>query len=121
VRFGLRLGVNQSSPLSQTQYPGLPPSPDQVAVLFLSHDPVANSGDGTDTRCPIAPAVSDVGGAAVFDKALFAPKLDPAQLTGRGMAFHVWTDNPVSVYSMVPDGGALSDREMTSFTARQCR
>jgi hypothetical protein len=83
-------------------------APDQVAVLFLSHDPMGNSGDGTDTRCPIAPAVSDVGGAAVFDKALDAPKLEPAQLTGRGMAFHVWTDSPVSVYSMVPYGGARS-------------
>ena len=83
-------------------------APDQVAVLFLSHDPMANSGDGTDTRCPIAPAVFDVGGAAIFDKALDAPKLDPAQLTGRGKAFHIWTDSPVSVYSMAPYGGARS-------------
>jgi hypothetical protein len=83
-------------------------APDQVAVLFLSHDPMANSGDGTDTRCPIPPAVSDVGGAAVFDKALDAPKLDPARQTGRGKAFHIWTDSPVTVYSMVPYGGARS-------------
>jgi hypothetical protein len=83
-------------------------APDQVAVLFLSHDPQANSGDGTDTRCPIAPAVADVGGAAVFDKALDAPKLDPAKQTGRGAAFHVWTESPVSVSSMVPYGGARS-------------
>jgi len=26
-------------------------APEQVAVLFLSHDPMGNSGDGTDTRC----------------------------------------------------------------------
>jgi hypothetical protein len=44
----------------------------------------------------------------VFDKALDAPKLDPAQQTGRGMAFHVSTDSPVSVYSMAPYGGARS-------------
>ncbi len=83
-------------------------APDEVAVLFLSHDPMANSGDGTDTRCPIPPAVADVGGAAVFDKALDAPKLDPALQTGRGHAFGIQTDSPVSVYSMVPYGGARS-------------
>jgi hypothetical protein len=77
-------------------------------VLFLSHDPMGNSGDGTDTRCPIEPAVSDVGGAAVFDKELDAPKLDPAQQTGRGLAFRIATSGPVSVYSMVPYGGARS-------------
>ena len=94
-----------------TTWPPVPKegiAPDQVAVFFLSHDPMANSGDGTDTRCPIAPAVADVGGAAVFDKALDAPKLDPAQQTGRGMAFHISTDSPVSVYSMAPYGGARS-------------
>ena len=83
-------------------------APDQVAVLFLSHDPMGNSGDGADTLCPIVPAVSDVGGAAIFDKALDAPKLDPAQQTGRGKAFHIWSDSPVIAYSMVPYGGALS-------------
>ena len=83
-------------------------APDEVLVLFLSHDPMANSGDNTDTRCPVPPAVSDVGGAAVFDKALDAPKLDPADLTGRGAAFRIRTESPVSVYSIVPYGGAQS-------------
>jgi hypothetical protein len=83
-------------------------APDEVAVLFLSSDPAANSGDGTDTTCPIPPAVSDVGGAGVFVKALDAPKLMPAEQTGRALAFHVWTDTPVSVYGILPYGGARS-------------
>lgn len=68
---------------------GLPP--DEVAILFLSHRPgVAN---GTSLECPVPPAVLE--DAAV-------------QLSGRGHAFEIATDTPVSAYAILPYGGASS-------------
>lgn len=81
---------------------------DQVAVLFLSSDPDANSGDGTDTTCPIQPAVFVPGGAAVYRRDPQAPKIDPAEQTGIGDAFRIEASGPVSLYGMLPFGGARS-------------
>lgn len=89
----------------------LPPEglgPDQVAVLFLSSDPEANSGDGTDTTCPVTPAVLAPGGAAVYGRSPQDPKDKPAQQTGLGQAFRISSDGPVSLYSILPYGGAKS-------------
>jgi hypothetical protein len=68
---------------------GLPP--DEVAVLFLSHKPgVVNF---TSLECPVPPA-------QLVDAAV------PG--TGRGSAFHVTMDTPVSSYDILPYGGATS-------------
>ncbi|MEJ7729270.1 MAG: IgGFc-binding protein [Polyangiaceae bacterium] len=68
---------------------GLPP--DEVAVLFLSHKPgVVNF---TSLECPVAPA-------QLVDAAVSG--------TGRGSAFHVSMDTPVSSYDILPYGGATS-------------
>jgi hypothetical protein len=69
---------------------GLPP--DEVAILFLSHQPGVNN-IGNSLECPAPPAV-------LADTAV------PA--TGVGDAFHVVSDVPVSAYDINPYGGALS-------------
>ena len=64
----------------------------QVAVLFMSSDPGSKNGENPLT-CPVAtaiPAGSAVGG------------------TGRGQAWHVTTDAPVTAYDILPYGGASS-------------
>jgi hypothetical protein len=68
---------------------GIPP--DQVAILFLSHDPT--SVNGGPLTCPVQPAVladTAVPGAGIGD------------------AFHVVSDVPVSAYDILPYGGASS-------------
>jgi hypothetical protein len=70
---------------------------DQIAIMFLSRDPAAESrGQPTDPQrlaaCPpgVVPAV--VGDAAIHG-------------TGRGNAFHIKTNVPVVAYQMLPYGG----------------
>ena len=79
----------------ETSWPAVPatgvPS-GQVAVLFLSSDPNAMNGPYPMT-CPVPPAVN--AGTAVAG-------------TGRGKAFHITTDTPVSAYDIHPYGGAKS-------------
>jgi hypothetical protein len=62
----------------------------KVAVLFLSNDPAATNRTGTMT-CPVPPAIGD--STAISD-------------TGRGEAFTIETDAPVSAYDILPFGGA---------------
>ncbi|AKV00780.1 hypothetical protein AKJ09_07443 [Labilithrix luteola] len=80
----------------ETAWPAVPatgvPS-GQVAVLFLSSDPTSNNGGESPMNCPITPAVN--AGTAVAG-------------TGRGKAFHISTDTPVSAYDIHPYGGAKS-------------
>lgn len=68
---------------------GLPP--DEVAILFLSHKPGVQNQ--TSLECPIPPALLD--NAAAIE-------------SGRGQAFRVTTDTPVSAYAILPYGGARS-------------
>lgn len=68
---------------------GLPAG--QVAVLFMSSDP--NSVNGTPLTCPVQPAIG--AGTAVIG-------------TGRGEAWHITTDAPVSAYDIHFYGGAAS-------------
>jgi hypothetical protein len=68
---------------------GLPP--DEVAIVFLSHRPGSNNQ--TSLECPVAPAV-------LQDTAVHG--------SGRGTAFEITTDTPVSAYAILPYGGASS-------------
>ena len=61
--------------------------PEEVAVVFLSSDPTS------PFDCPVPPALSSA--SAVIG-------------TGRGHAFHIQTDIPVSAYDILPYGGAPS-------------
>ncbi|APR74904.1 Hypothetical protein A7982_00250 [Minicystis rosea] len=70
---------------------GVPPN--QVAVLFLSHKPGAKHDLGSPLTCPVAPAYLD--DAAVAG-------------SGKGQAFHVVADTPVTAYDILPYGGAKS-------------
>ncbi len=65
---------------------GLPS--EQVAVLFLE------GGPGQMRGCPVETAID---ASTLIEK------------TGRGQAWHIVTDIPVSVYDIVPYGGADSD------------
>lgn len=68
---------------------GVPPN--EVAVLFLSHKPGVTNF--TSLECPVPPAV-------LADTAVSA--------TGKGQAFRVALDTPVSAYDILPYGGAAS-------------
>ncbi len=78
---------------------GIPPG--DVGVLFMSHDP--NSVNFNSLACPVAPAISQADGTAV-------PGNDQASqsVTARGSAFHISTDVPVTLYDILPYGGATS-------------
>ena len=67
---------------------------DQVAVLFLSSDPASQLDEtGEPLHCPVAPAVN--AGTVLAG-------------TGKGDAFHLTSDAPVSAYDILPYGGASS-------------
>ncbi len=70
---------------------GVPPG--QVAVLFLSDDPA--SVNGTPLICPIPPAIRTGFGTAVAS-------------TGIGVAWSIKSNAPVTVYDILPYGGADS-------------
>jgi IgGFc binding protein len=76
---------------------------ENVGVLFLSSDPDAQNdipqGDFSMT-CPITPAISATGGAAIWN--------GTASATGIGTGFHITTSYPVSAYDIMPYGGADS-------------
>ncbi|MBW2522590.1 MAG: IgGFc-binding protein [Deltaproteobacteria bacterium] len=69
---------------------GLPPG--EVAIVFLSHDPEANNS-GIGLTCPVTPAMTEA--TAVF-------------WTGRGFAFELASDTPITAYDILPYGGAHS-------------
>jgi hypothetical protein len=82
----------------------------KIAVLFLSSDPNANlfSEDGGPPRnppgkpmtCPIAPAVT--GSTVVPGSGAWR------DVSGRGEAFDVRTDYPVTIHDILPYGGATT-------------
>jgi len=69
---------------------GLPPN--EVAILFLSHD-LLSENLGHALTCPITPAVEE-------DAAI--------QNSGRGTAFRIVSDTPLSAYDILPYGAAAS-------------
>jgi hypothetical protein len=65
----------------------------QVAVLFMSDDPTSNNAG--PLTCPVTPAIRVNNGTAVVG-------------TGKGQAWHIVTDKPVTAYDILPFGGAKS-------------
>jgi len=62
----------------------------EVAVIFLSHNPQSNNA-GLALTCPVPPAVLE-------DTAV--------STSGRGMAFRLTSDTPITTYDILPYGGA---------------
>lgn len=84
-------GIGPSTTYNPLPADGIPPG--EVAVLFLSHRPGAQSSFGTTLECPRQPAV--LADVAVHN-------------SGRGKAFDVVSDTPLTAYDIMPYGGALS-------------
>ncbi|MFT3768202.1 MAG: IgGFc-binding protein [Minicystis sp.] len=80
-------GVGPSTTYAPIPATGLPP--DEVAVLFLSHNPGVNNFSSLE--CPVPPAV--LADAAV-------------EGSGKGHAFKVESDTPVQAYDILPYGGS---------------
>jgi hypothetical protein len=90
--FG-RIAQGNGSATSWQSVPATGVPPDEVAVLFLSHDP--QSTNSTPLTCPIQPAISASQGSAVANSAI-------------GEAWTIRTSIPVSAYDILPYGGASS-------------
>lgn len=84
-------GVGPSTQYSPLPATGVPPG--EVAVLFLSHQPGANHPLGGTLECPVQPAV-------LLDAAVHN--------SGRGSAFEILSDTPITAYDILPFGGATS-------------
>ncbi len=95
---------SQASSWAAVPSSGLPPN--QVAVLFMSEDP--NSTNAGPLACSkasfigVTPAVSQQYGTAL------AGSGSTPSLTGIGTAWHLSTDLPVTMYDILPYGGASS-------------
>jgi hypothetical protein len=93
TKFG-RIPINGKPATEWTAIPadGIPA--DQVAVLFLSSDPSSVFPEnGVVMKCPITPAID----ASTM-----------LEGSGKGLAFHITSDTPVSAYDILPYGGARS-------------
>lgn len=92
TQFGrIPKGIDPNTAYDPIPATGIPPN--EVAVLFLSHKPGVHHDLGTSLECPVTPAV--LADAAV-------------QGSGKGLAFHITTDTPVTAYDILPYGGAKS-------------
>ena len=95
---------SQAGSWSAVPSTGLPPG--QVAVLFMEEDP--NSVNGGPLACSkasfigVTPAVSQQYGTALTGSG------STPTLTGIGQAWHLTTDLPVTMYDILPYGGASS-------------
>ena len=81
---------------STLTYDPVPPGgipPHEVAILFLSHRPGAESVFGGSLECPVTPTLT-------VDTAVTA--------TEQGVAFELESDVPISLYDIIPYGGAQS-------------
>jgi IgGFc binding protein len=91
-------------------WPAVSPSgvpANDVAVFFLSSDPSSANPQmdgGTPLGCPAPDAVN--AGTAVVDTT-YGPT-QALYSSGRGQSFHIVTSVPVSLYDMLPFGGAKS-------------
>ncbi len=67
---------------------------DEVAILFLSADPASVFPEnGVPMKCPVDTAI---------------PASTMLDGSGKGLAFHVASDTPISAYDILPYGGARS-------------
>jgi hypothetical protein len=93
TQFG-RIPVNGQPEASWPAVPASGIPVDGVAVLFLSHDPASILPEtGAPLSCPVPPASNT---STVYPG------------TGTGDAFYVQSNTPISVYDMLPYGGAPS-------------
>ena len=88
TQFG-RIASATGSAATWSKVPATGVPPGEVGVLFLSHD---------TNGCPVTPAVTS--SAAVYTGTALA--------TGRGKAFRITSNVPVSAYDILPYGGASS-------------
>ncbi len=95
TKFGRIAGAGPVSSWKPVPSTGVPPG--EVAVLFLSHDPL--SMNGSSLACPITPAMGSAS-AAYFTGSSTA--------TGKTSAFTITSTMPVSAYDILPFGGAKS-------------
>ena len=86
TQFGL-IPVAGQPPTSWAHIPSTGVPQGQVGILFMDEDPSANF------KCPVAAA----SGTSTAVRG-----------TGRGTAWHITTDAPVSAYDILPFGGASS-------------
>lgn len=92
TQFGrIPKGIDPNTTYDPIPATGIPPN--EVAVLFLSHKPGVHHDLGSSLECPVQPAV-------LLDAAVSG--------SGKGQAFHVTTDTPVTAYDILPYGGAKS-------------
>lgn len=87
-----RIPSTNPNPASWESVPATGLPQDQVAVLFMSSDPSSQNG-GMSLVCPV-PAAN--------------PWATAVHGTGKGQAWHITTDAPVSAYDIHPYGGAAS-------------
>jgi len=93
TKFG-RIPINGKPATAWTPVPAEGIPVDEVAVLFLSSDPKSVFPENSVAmNCPITPAID----AATM-----------LEGSGKGIAFHVESDTPVSAYDFLPYGGARS-------------
>ena len=93
TKFG-RIPVNGKPATEWLPIPAEGIPVDDVGVLFLSSDPKSVFPEnGVAMRCPITPAVD----ASTM-----------LEGSGKGVAFHLEIDTPVSAYDFLPYGGARS-------------
>jgi hypothetical protein len=94
VSIATRLPTSDPDPTTWPLAPAGEIPPGEVGVVFLSHDPYARNS-AQSLACPVTPAVSTFLGTAVAD-------------TARGAAFAIESDVPITLYDILPFGGALS-------------
>ncbi len=86
-----------------TSWPAVPSTgvpPGKVAILFMSDDP--NSTNAGPLTCPIAPAIRQTYGTAITGSG------SGPSITGRGEAWHIVANVPITSYDILPYGGASS-------------
>jgi hypothetical protein len=93
-----RVPVGKGTSISYGPYdPRLGLAKDQIAILFLSRDPGADSEPNISSPRLLAGCPAGVGPAVAGDAALHG--------TGKGTAFRIRTNVPVVAYQMLPYGG----------------